>query len=63
MNAETVTTKIATNAVTNALQWGRVLMNAETCVDFDGVLHQYVTLQWGRVLMNAETKQLGTATR
>ena len=37
------------------LQWGRVLMNAEThppCSS-DGTLD---SLQWGRVLMNAETR-------
>ena len=37
-----------------SLQWGRVLMNAETqrLPSLCGLL---VPLQWGRVLMNAET--------
>ena len=41
-------------AIKNLLQWGRVLMNAETLslVD-DGAYPK--SLQWGRVLMNAET--------
>ena len=42
------------NAPALALQWGRVLMNAETPI----AEHQragMVALQWGRVLMNAET--------
>ena len=34
------------------LQWGRVLMNAETDLWVDGRLRGKV-LQWGRVLMNA----------
>ena len=38
----------------HALQWGRVLMNAETGID-GWVREHYFWLQWGRVLMNAET--------
>ena len=37
-----------------ALQWGRVLMNAETAILGDFPRAQ-IPLQWGRVLMNAET--------
>ena len=39
---------------TDALQWGRVLMNAETN-DLSDVGGGDTMLQWGRVLMNAET--------
>ena len=38
------------------LQWGRVLMNAETGKFSFGAL-QHQQLQWGRVLMNAETPE------
>ena len=37
------------------LQWGRVLMNAETGADAALLSAQALGLQWGRVLMNAET--------
>ena len=37
-----------------SLQWGRVLMNAET-KEISGLDSVLVGLQWGRVLMNAET--------
>ena len=37
------------------LQWGRVLMNAETCRCQRLVRRRQSWLQWGRVLMNAET--------
>ena len=43
---------VATTEIT--LQWGRVLMNAETVVLSDGE-RSVPELQWGRVLMNAET--------
>ena len=36
------------------LQWGRVLMNAETR-SLEAALRVSLPLQWGRVLMNAET--------
>ena len=36
-----------------SLQWGRVLMNAETRFHLGDVSAH--VLQWGRVLMNAET--------
>ena len=38
------------------LQWGRVLMNAETEEDWKQAVRQ-AALQWGRVLMNAETSR------
>jgi len=40
-----------------ALQWGRVLLNAESPV---GIVHIRVEtgLQWGRVLLNAESVRL-----
>ena len=54
MNAETDNVLVSTvYAVT--LQWGRVLMNAETILEFSGS-HRTLALQWGRVLMNAETR-------
>ena len=37
-----------------SLQWGRVLMNAETAT-FKPYPKAVSELQWGRVLMNAET--------
>ena len=37
------------------LQWGRVLMNAETRPD-ECAPAWVPALQWGRVLMNAETR-------
>ena len=37
------------------LQWGRVLMNAETYLE-DSETKPVSKLQWGRVLMNAETR-------
>ena len=37
------------------LQWGRVLMNAET-TQMDCATASAAWLQWGRVLMNAETE-------
>ena len=37
------------------LQWGRVLMNAET-TQYIPFGHRGGGLQWGRVLMNAETR-------
>ena len=37
------------------LQWGRVLMNAETAF-FNAAMDAARVLQWGRVLMNAETR-------
>ena len=40
---------------TKALQWGRVLMNAETWEHGEGLIRYSFLLQWGRVLMNAET--------
>ena len=40
-----------------ALQWGRVLMNAETWPR-TSLWKSKGSLQWGRVLMNAETQQL-----
>ena len=48
MNAEAM--------VTALLQWGRVLMNAETA-DGQPARSRQRQLQWGRVLMNAETTQ------
>ena len=53
MNAETLITEIY-NATGPMLQWGRVLMNAETSGRIALVSFQSA-LQWGRVLMNAET--------
>ena len=37
------------------LQWGRVLMNAETVIAGRHPTRFTLVLQWGRVLMNAET--------
>ena len=40
-----------------SLQWGRVLMNAETSPS--SMVSEFVpSLQWGRVLMNAETEHV-----
>ena len=39
------------------LQWGRVLMNAETAPGA-AATSSNVMLQWGRVLMNAETRTI-----
>ena len=57
MNAETAGRSIAEAEAQATLQWGRVLMNAETAriAAFSAVS---CTLQWGRVLMNAETAQI-----
>ena len=54
MNAETHagSTRYAHQLV---LQWGRVLMNAET-TPTPGGKWKVDPLQWGRVLMNAETR-------
>ena len=50
---------VVTEQIVRMLQWGRVLMNAETslraCVGFGRR-----ELQWGRVLMNAETDRSTT---
>ena len=43
--------------IENTLQWGRVLMNAETMM-FTMAARLIDELQWGRVLMNAETPGL-----
>ena len=40
------------------LQWGRVLMNAETGDMTSSQENHSVSLQWGRVLMNAETEKV-----
>ena len=42
------------------LQWGRVLMNAETLFARDKSRPMGLKLQWGRVLMNAETDRSTT---
>ena len=44
------------------LQWGRVLMNAETEVG-RATWGDWRALQWGRVLMNAETAAIGRILR
>ena len=46
---------ILDNLGLTVLQWGRVLMNAETPKDVDQTAGEEDWLQWGRVLMNAET--------
>ena len=49
-----VTSVQAISRIALTLQWGRVLMNAETASNLTGQ-SPFVLLQWGRVLMNAET--------
>ena len=44
-------------SLTGSLQWGRVLMNAETSRVFWFARSSGHLLQWGRVLMNAKTKK------
>ena len=47
----------------SVLQWGRVLMNAETrSGETDGAGNSW-QLQWGRVLMNAETSRQWLSTQ
>ena len=46
----------ATAASNSWLQWGRVLMNAETTTGRLASNANVTSLQWGRVLMNAETR-------
>ena len=54
MNAETQSYGLE-RASGSVLQWGRVLMNAETRHLAAVPVLRYDWLQWGRVLMNAET--------
>ena len=60
MNAET--RQLASLRVQTdwTLQWGRVLMNAETPTRLPLILLHLLRLQWGRVLMNAETDRSTT---
>ena len=57
MNAETTEAVTVMGSSQWGLQWGRVLMNAETLLS-QFVATKDMSLQWGRVLMNAETPWL-----